>query len=68
MPITHMGFKLNMGAFLMELKEKDRLSAKKREYINGTVVWSEAGLKVLYIVKQRNGSPEDIGRRIDLEE
>ena len=47
-PITHMGYlKPENNAFLVELKTKDRRSAKKWEYVNGAGMWVDIGLSAL---------------------
>ena len=67
-PVTHMGyFKPNSDAFLLELKAKDRRSAKEWEYVNGAGVWVETGLAALDVAK-RSESCKDMARRLALAE
>lgn len=66
-PVTHMAyFKPVTDAFLVELKNKDRRSGKEWEYINSSGVWIETGLIALDIARKREGTPQDLGRRMAL--
>lgn len=68
-PVTHMGyFKPAATAFLSELRSQDRRSAKEWEYLNVIGVWTELGLAALEVAKAHDGTIEDMGRRLGLEE
>jgi hypothetical protein len=59
-PVTHLEFfKPPATSFLSELRNKDRRSAKEREYINAAGVWLELGQSALALA--REGDEEDDG-------
>ena len=69
LPITHMAyFKPNMDAFLVELKSKDRRSAKEWEYVNGSGVWVETGLSALSLCKEAAKDMDEMARYLSLAE
>lgn len=66
-PVTQMGyFKPPGDAFLTEMRSKDRRSAKECEYVNGVGVWIETGLAAMELAKERDGSVDDLARRLAL--
>lgn len=68
-PVTHMGyFRPPTDAFQVELKSKDRRSAKEWEYVNSAGVWVETGLAALEVAREQGGGPEEFGRRLALAE
>lgn len=61
-PITQYAyFKPPMDAFAVELKARDRRSAKKWEYVNAAGMWIEAGLAGLQLAKESEGDAQDLG-------
>lgn len=68
-PITHLAyFKPNKDAFLVELKSKDRRSAKEWEYINGAGTWVETGLSALSVCKESAKDLDEVSRYLSLAE
>jgi len=61
-------FKPPSDAFLTELRQKDRRSAKEWEYVNCAGVWAEMGQMALEVAKEDSGTLEEMGRRLKLAE
>lgn len=69
MSVTHMGyFKPPPDAFLMELRSKDRRSAKEWEYLNAIGVWTELGLTAMEVARTLDGTIEDLTRKLVMAE
>lgn len=67
--ITHMGyFKHSTDAFLVELRLKDRRTAKEWEYINEAWVWAETSLSALSLCKESETSTKGFARNIEVAE
>lgn len=57
-----------MDAFFVDLNYNQQQSAKASGYVNAADVRVDTGIVALDISKQREGSPEDIGRPLSLAE
>lgn len=68
-PITHLAFfKAPFDSFAIDLKSKDRRSAKEWDYINGAVVWLESGLAALRLAREGEGNGSECSRHLALAE
>ena len=68
-PITHMAlFKAPLDAFAVDLKSKDRRSAKEWDYVNGAGTWLESGLAALRLAREGTGNEAEMARHLALAE
>ena len=68
-PVTHLGyFKPPPDALLMELRSKERRSAREWEYLNAIGVWTEVGLTALEVARTHDGTIEDLTRKLAIDE
>ena len=59
-------FKPPSDAFLIELRSKDRWSAKEWEYLNPIGVWTELGLVAMEVARTHDRTIEDLTRKLAL--
>ena len=68
-PATHMGFfKPPADAFLNQLRQKDRRSAKEWEYVNAAGIWAHMALIAVILAKAADGNTAELFYRLALAE
>lgn len=63
-----MAFFKPAGAFLTELRQKDRMSANEWKYINCAGVWARLGQMALEVEREDSGNVKEMEHRLKLAE
>ena len=68
-PVKHMAyFKPPVDAFFTKLQQKDRRSAKERDYVNSAGVWADIAYRALSLAKAGKETQEQFFMRLTLAE